>query len=98
MDKVELLELIKLDRPTQNILEILDFRPSKSGIDGVIYDVDVKMWHEFTYESSYTQTHYDIPYPLKPFKDDHDRKIQKMLKDSEPVFKQIHEFIKNNHK
>ena len=35
MTKEKLLELMKEERPSQKLLEVIDFRPSKSGIKGV---------------------------------------------------------------
>jgi len=80
MDKEELLKLMSEERPSQNLIEIIDFRPSECGIEGVLYDVDVEVKHNFIYESSYTKTHYNMPYPLKPYKDHNDKKVDIMLK------------------
>jgi hypothetical protein len=79
MTKEELLELMSEERPSQKLKEVLDFRPSECGIEGVLYDVDVVVEHWFVYESSTTKTHFNMPYPVKPYKDHNDKKVDKML-------------------
>lgn len=86
MTKEELLEKMSEERPYQKLIEIVDFRPSKSGIEGVLYDVDVLVEHRFIYESNYQKVHYNMPYPLEPYKKNHDKKIKKMLDNSKDVF------------
>ena len=89
MTKEELLELMRSERPTQKLIEIEDFRPSECGIEGVLYDVDVLVEHSFVYESSYTKVHYNMPYPVKPYKDHNDSKINKMLDENKDILKTI---------
>ena len=76
MTKEKLLELMKEERPSQKLLEVIDFRPSKSGIKGVIYDVDVLVEHRFIYETCIKRVHEDMPYPMNPFKQHNHEKIK----------------------
>lgn len=87
MSKEELLKLMQKERPSQRLLEVVDFRESKSGIEGVLYDVDVLIQHQFRYDSYTNSLHKNMPYPLKPFKDYNDKKIKEMMEKNKDVVK-----------
>lgn len=89
MTKEKLLELMKSERPSQKLLEVIDFRPSKSGIKGVIYDVDVLVEHRFIYESCFKRVHEDMPYPMKPFKEYNDEKIKSYTENIKKILKDV---------
>jgi|TARA_B100000768_G_scaffold173005_1_gene181820 hypothetical protein len=89
MTKEKLLELMKSERPSQKLLEVIDFRPSKSGIKGVIYDVDVLVEHRFIYESCFKRVHEDMPYPMKPFKEYNDERIKSNIEKNKEVLKDV---------
>jgi len=83
MTKEELKELMQEDRkPIQEILEVIDFRPSDRGIEGELYLATVKIRTvRATLDGveDYTTIAEDMPYPLGPAKEIHDAKINKML-------------------
>lgn len=93
MDKETLLNLIQKERPSQRIVEVIDFRDSKSGIEGVLYDVDVLCEHTFRYDSTLTRKHTDLPYPIEPFRKHCIKKINDMMEDSKPVFEEVNKII-----
>ena len=95
MNKEILLELIKSERPSQRIIELIDFRESKSGIEGVLYDVDVLIEHRFVYESNFKRIHYNLPYPLKPFKDHNNKKVKEMLEKNKEILNELNKKNKN---
>lgn len=80
--KEELRELMQEDRPQQEILEVIDFRPSDSGIEGELYLATVKLRTvRITLDGvdDCTGIVEDMPYPLGPAKAIHDAKINKMM-------------------
>ena len=101
MTKEKLLPLIQEDRkPIQQILEVIDFRPSDRGIEGELYLVTVKMRTvRYTLDGvdDYTFIAEDMLYPLGPAKDIHDAKISVMLENSKKEFDKAIDAI-NKHK
>jgi hypothetical protein len=89
MTKEKLLELMKEERPSQKLLEVIDFRPSKSGIKGVMYDVDVLVEHPFIYETCIKRVHEDMPYPMNPFKQHNHEKIKSNIEINKKIFKDV---------
>ena len=89
MTKEKLLELMKEDRPSQNLLEVIDFRPSESGIEGVIYDVDVLVKHRFIYESFFSRVHENMPYPSDPFVKHNKEKVRKIWENNKDILKDV---------
>ena len=83
MTKEKLKELMQIDRPIQQILEVIDFRPSDRGIEGELYLATVKMrtvGYDLDGLNDVTDIAEDMPYPLGPAKEIHDAKIDKMMK------------------
>jgi hypothetical protein len=79
MTKEELLPLIQADRPSQKILEVIDFKPSDRGIDGEQYLVTVSMVTIgccSAHLNSEPQIFQNLPYPLGPSKEINHRKIK----------------------
>jgi len=89
MTKEKLLELMKEERPSQKLLEVIDFRPSKSGIKGVMYDVDVLVEHRFIYETCIKRVHEDMPYPMNHFKQHNHEKIKSNIEINKKIFKDV---------
>jgi len=83
MTNEELRELMQEDRkPIQQILEVIDFRPSDRGIEGELYLATVKLRsvrYSLDGVDDCTTIAKDMPYPLGPIKAIHDAKIQKMM-------------------
>ena len=83
MTKEELLVLMQEDRkPIQQILEVIDFRPSDRGIEGELYLATIRMRsvkYDLDGKDVYEGIVEDMPYPLGPSKDIHDAKINEML-------------------
>ena len=83
MTKEELKELMQEDRkPIQEILEVIDFRPSDRGIEGELYLATVRMRsvrYDLDGKDVFEGVVEDMPYPLGPAKEIHDAKINKML-------------------
>ena len=81
MTKQELLPLIQADRPSQKILEVIDFKPSDRGIDGEQYLVTVSMVIIgccSAHLNSEPQIFENLPYPLGPSKEINHRKIKNL--------------------
>ena len=82
MTKEELKELMQIDRPNQQILEVIDFRSSDRGIEGELYLATVKVRTvRATLDGvdDVTSIAEDMPYPLGPAKEIHFASINKML-------------------
>lgn len=83
MTKEELLLLMQAERkPIQQILEVIDFRPSDRGIEGELYLATVRMRsvrYDLDGKDVFEGVVEDIPYPLGPAKEIHDAKIAEML-------------------
>ena len=102
MTKEELHILFQEDRkPIQEILEIIDFRPSDRGIEGELYLVTAKMRTvRYTLDGvdDCTFIAEDMPYPLGPAKAIHDAKIHKMLEQSKIEFDKVMNIINKQKK
>jgi len=82
MTKEELFPLLQKDRPLQQIIEVISFRPSYRGIEGEEYLVTAKIRTvRYTIDGvdDCTFIAEDLPYPLGPVKAIGDAKIDKML-------------------
>lgn len=82
MTKEALLPLMQKDRPIQQILEVIDFRPSDRGIEGELYIATVRMRsvrYDLDGVDKWEGIAEDMPYPLGPAKEIHDAKIDKMM-------------------
>lgn len=96
MTKEKLKELMQEERPNQQILEVIDFRESDRGIEGELYLATVKMRtvrYDFDSVDDWTGVAENMPYPLGPWRDMHDAKIEEMLKKQEVVFNNALAFL-----
>jgi hypothetical protein len=84
MTKEELLVLMQEDRkPIQQILEVIDFRPSDRNIEGELYLVTAKIRTinvSLDGVDNWTGIVEDLPYPLGPSKAIHDGEMEVKLK------------------
>ena len=99
MTKEELKKLMQIDRPNQQILEVIDFRSSDRGIEGELYLATVKVRTvRATLDGvdDVTSIAEDMPYPLGPFKAINDAKINKMLERSKIEFDKSINMINKN--
>jgi len=92
MRKEELLPLIQADRPRQQILEIINFRPSDRNIEGELYLVTAKIRTinvSLDGVGDWTGIVEDLPYPLGPSKAIHDGEMEVKLKNFKLDFNKI---------
>jgi len=67
MTNQEMLELIRKDRPNQNILEVVKVcEPEQFKVKGVEYDVHVVIEVDF-YDTKIRRFNMVFPYPTKPY-------------------------------
>ena len=64
----QMLGMIRKDRPTQIINEVISFKPSSLGIKDVQYDVIVSMETDFL-GTKIKNTKFKLPYPVKPYQE-----------------------------
>jgi len=93
MTKEELLVLMQEDRkPIQQILEVIDFRPSDRNIEGELYLVTAKIRTinvSLDGVDNWTGIVEDLPYPLGPSKAIHDAEMEVKLKNFKLDFDKI---------
>lgn len=67
MTNEEMLELIRKDRPSQNILEVVKVtEPEQFNVKGVEYDVHVIMEVDF-FGTKVKRVNIALPYPIEPY-------------------------------